>query len=133
MGKYGRLAGQAPPPPPPWKIHPVWRGVGCLLLLIGPVMAYIIADILVAMAMTEKWYPLPRDLTQTYTIPTVNIAVPHFFANLLVTALLLLLGFAVIMFLYSIIFGLAGPGRYTPLDSPPVRDRPPPEKPKRRF
>jgi len=124
MGKYGRLAGQAPPPSPPWKIHPVWRGIGCFLILIGPVMAYIVADMLVAMTMSEGWYPLPRDLTRPYQIPLIEITVPHLFANLMATALLLLLGFALIMILYTIIFSVAGPGRYTPLDSPPVRDMP---------
>jgi len=124
MGKYGRLAGQAPPPPPPWKIHPVWRGIGCLLILIGPVMAYLIADMLVTMTISEGWYALPRDLTRPYQIPLIEITVPHFFANLMATALLLLLGFALIMIAYTLIFSVAGPGRYTPMDSPPVREMP---------
>lgn len=124
MGKYSRLSGQRPPPPPPWKIHPVWRGIGCLLLLIGPVLAYITADILVSMTLSEGWYPLPRDLVRPYTIPLIGLRVNHLFANLMVTALLLLFGFALIMILYTVIFAIAGPGRYTPLDSPPVRESP---------
>jgi hypothetical protein len=124
MGKYSRLSGQRPPPPPPWKIHPVWRGLGCLLILIGPVLAYITADILVAMTMKEGWYPVPAELARVVRLPLIEINVPHFFANMLVAALLLLFGFALIMILYTVIFAIAGPGRYGPLDAPPVRERP---------
>jgi len=121
MGKYGRTSQLTPPPEKKWAVHPVWRGIGCILFPIFPVMAYIIADMLVKMNMEQGWYPIPAELTRTLRIPYVDISLPHFFINMMVTALLLLFGFAVIMVLYTLIYAIAGPGRYGPMDAPPVR------------
>ena len=121
MGKYNRLSGQAPPPPPPWKIHPIWRGIGCILFLVGPIIAYIVSDLLVQMAIERRWLPVPPELSRVFYYRPMGLAIPHFYGNLMVTALLLLLGVALIMVLYTLIYALAGPPRYSPLDSPPIR------------
>jgi hypothetical protein len=95
-----------------------------LLFLIGPVLAYLTAGILVTMALEEGWYPIPGDLLRPFTLPLIQVTMDHFYANMMVTAILLLFGFAMIMVIYTIIFAVAGPGRYTPLDAPPVRESP---------
>ncbi len=121
MGKYNRSGHMVPPPEKKWAVHPIWRGIGCILLLIVPFMVYIIADLLVEMNMENGWYPIPAELTSTLRVPFVNFALQHFFINLMVTALLLLFGFALIMVIYTVIYAFAGPGRYGPMDAPPVR------------
>ena len=119
MGKYGKR--QVPPPQRPWQVHPIWRGIGCLLVLIGPPLAFSAAHYLVEMNFEYGWLPVPGDFRQPFTIPFVDYILPHALASLLVAVILLLLGFAIIMIVYSTIYAILGPSRYGPLDSPPIR------------
>ena len=45
MSKYKSY--QAPPPERRYKIHPIWQGIGCIMLLVVPVLAFIAAQVLV--------------------------------------------------------------------------------------
>jgi hypothetical protein len=123
MGKYSKLSRQVPPKPRPWNVHPIWRGIGCILFLIGPFIAFAAADLIVQMDIDNGWYPVPPELSRQLVINPLGLTLRHFFANLMVTALLLLLGFALIMVVYSLIYALMGPKRYGPLDAPPIRRR----------
>lgn len=121
MGKYSQLQRQTPPPPRPWSIHPIWRGIGCLMAIIMPIFAFAAASMLVDYNLKAGWYPVPGDLMSPFTIPGVGYTLPHLFASLLVAVLLLLAIFAVIMIFYAIVYALLGPKRYGPHDSPPIR------------
>ena len=121
MRKYYWLSRRSSSTPRPWDIHPIWRGIGCILFLISPFLAYLIADLLVQMNLEKGWYPISRELTRSISLPVVDKVLRHFFANLMVTALLLLLGCALIMVIYTIIYALIGPEKYGPLDEPPIR------------
>jgi hypothetical protein len=121
MGKYGNR--QVPPPERPWKVHPIWRGIGCLMLLIAPPVAFAAADMLVKMNMQARWLPMPPEMSRPYTIPEIGYTVDHALASLIVAAILLILGFAVMMIIYSIVYGMMGPPRYGPLDAEPIRKR----------
>ena len=44
MGKYERFDYQTRKKPPP-KIHPIWRGIGCMMLILIPVVAYAAANV----------------------------------------------------------------------------------------
>lgn len=34
--------------PFPWRVHPIWRGIGCLLLILIPIISYGLAELLLA-------------------------------------------------------------------------------------
>jgi hypothetical protein len=127
MGKYDRSSYRTPPPQRPWKIHPIWRGIGCLWFLISPVLAYAIASLVVKYDLKSGFFPIPFDLARTVTIPLSrffsinNLVVPNLYANLLVSAVLLLVGFGVVMVIYAIIYSLMGPKRLGPMDAKPIR------------
>lgn len=121
MGRYDRFS-QAQEKKRPWKIHPVWRGIGCALLVILPVMAYAGAVELVRLNIEQRWVLLPAELMQTTTIPNL-ISVPHLFANLAVALVLLVIGYGILVILYSALYSMVGPGRYGPMDAPPPRRR----------
>ncbi len=137
MGKYDKASYRTPPPQRPWKIHPIWRGIGCLWFLISPVLAYAIASLLVQYDMKAGFFPIPADLTRQVTIPLArifprnnyipitinNLTVPHLYANLMASALILLVGFGIVMVIYAIIYSMMGPKRLGPLDAPPIRRR----------
>ena len=119
MGKYGMR--QVAPPQRPWQIHPIWRSIGCLMLLIGPPLAYSIAHYLVEMNYEYGWLPVPAEFRRAFVIPYLDVTLPHALASLLVAVVLLLLGFALTVIIYSTVYAILGPSRYGPLDSPPIR------------
>jgi hypothetical protein len=129
MSKYGLR--QVQPPKRPWKVHPIWRGIGCFLALIGPILALAAAHLL-ALEL-NRVFPLPGELLRSRTlavppdvtyfigIAPIGISIAHWYADLILAGLLLLMGFGVIMVIYAVIYGMMGPSRYGPMDSPPVR------------
>jgi hypothetical protein len=121
MTKYTSYTRLVPPKPRPWDVNPIWRGIGCLLLVIGPFVAYAAADLIVQMVLDKKLYPVPPELMHTFTIPYLDYSLRHFYADLLVGGILLLLGFGLIMIIYSIAYSIIGPSRYGPLDASPIR------------
>lgn len=115
----------------PWIVHPVWRGIGCFLFILIPIMAWAGAELFLQTNQTIK---LPPELYRQVNIPLTNwgfvnvvlIAIDTFLSKLRLTygVILFTLGFIVIGYgLISIIYGIAykmfGPPRYSDLDAPP--------------
>jgi hypothetical protein len=118
----------------PWMVHPIWRGFGCVMLLIIPVMAYAAASLLIDLNFEQQWgIPVPREMYRTIPIdipspvaeiPGIYWEVPHLYGNLLLGAVLMLIGFGLLMIFYTLIYSLMGPPRRGPLDAEPVRSTP---------
>jgi hypothetical protein len=123
MAKYGQYSRRPPQKQRPWEIHPVWRGIGCLLMVLIPVISYAGAVLIIRENLIRGWLPIPAQLASRVILPYVG-GVPYFFATLIVAALLTLVGFGLITALYALIYGLVGPSRYGPLDAPPEWGRP---------
>ena len=123
MSKYDKFNKGSRMQERPWKIHPIWRGIGCLMMILIPVMAYAGAVVLVQANLEQGWLPMPRELIQTVALPLVG-EVKQFYAVVIVTALLMIIGFGVVTILYSLIYSAVGPPRLGPLDAPPVRHSP---------
>lgn len=118
MTKYTQYLARPEMKPRPWKVHPIWRGIGCLMLIIIPVLSYAGAVLLVQENFTRHWVPLPPELAATITLPFLG-SIPNLFARLLVTLVLIFVGFAGMSAVYAIIYSIAGPPRLGPLDAPP--------------
>jgi hypothetical protein len=43
-------------------VHPIWRGIGCILIIVIPVLSFIIATILINNRATIPWFDIPQDL-----------------------------------------------------------------------
>jgi hypothetical protein len=123
MSKYDKFNQGSRMQERPWKIHPIWRGIGCLMMLLIPIMSYAGAVVLVQANLEQGWLPMPGELLQTVAIPFVG-DVEQFFAVVIVTVLLMIIGFGVVTILYSLIYSAVGPPRLGPLDAPPVRNSP---------
>ncbi len=54
-----------------WKIHPVWRGIGCALILLVLIMSWYASSLLLK---TNLQSSLPWDLTKPITIPYTSIS-----------------------------------------------------------
>lgn len=123
MAKYRQYDRGSAVKKAPWEIHPIWRGIGCMLMIIIPIMAYAGAALLVEANFTQRWVPVPYELAKTVSLPMIG-AVPNLYAILIVTAILSLFGFGLMTFLFSLFYRMVGPPRYGPLDMPPVRQAP---------
>jgi hypothetical protein len=69
----------------------------------------------------KNLYRVPPEMMNRFVVPYLDFNLRHFYANLLVAGLLLLLGFGLIMVIYSIVYSIVGPSRYGPLDAKPIR------------
>lgn len=118
MAKYDKFNPRSRMPERRWKIHPIWRGIGCLMGILIPVMAYAGAVLLVQENAKQGWLPMPAELLQTVTIPYVG-SFPNLLAYLLVAVVLSVLGFGIFIIVYSFVYRVAGPPQYGPLDAPP--------------
>jgi hypothetical protein len=110
----------------PRSVHPVWRGIGCFFMILIPIMAYAAAEMLIEQNNSARWVAVPVELARTITVPGLG-DLPHLYATLAVTILLMVLGFSVLTVVFAFFWGAVGPPRYGPLDARPMRrsDRPP--------
>jgi hypothetical protein len=45
--------------------HPIWQGIGCLIIIILPVISYVLADLTIKMGLKAHWSFLPYELLGT--------------------------------------------------------------------
>ena len=115
----------------PWQIHPVWRGIGCVLLLLVPIMSWFAAQLFLESSLKTT---LPYAFTKAAVIPYTQITsvdnfivqVNRYFQNtnfmlgqVFLTVIFSFIGFGIIALLYAMIYRIAGPPRYGPYDIPP--------------
>ena len=116
----------------PYDVHPVWRGIGCIMMILVPMMSIVGAMVLIDTGTKEGW-PIPQELlgnprfpALAYQIPVLdNIArtisnVNNLYGIALISLVFMILGFAIISMFYSFAYRMMGPSRYTPLDAPEV-------------
>lgn len=118
MGKYRPSYALRESEPMPWKIHPVWRGVGCILIVLAPVLSYAGGVLLVRENFKQGWVAIPPELARFVQIPNLGRV---YAADVLASLILLVIAAALLTVLYSIFYRLFGPPRYGPLDVPPIR------------
>jgi hypothetical protein len=120
MTRFDKYNPRANMPKRPWTVHPIWRGIGCFMFFIIPIMAYAGAVLLVQENVRQGWLPMPQELTRTITIPMLG-SYPNLLAYLIVAVALTVVGFGVFTAIYSMFYSLVGPSRFGPLDVPPIR------------
>ncbi len=116
-------------------MNPIWRGIGCLLVFVVPIITYKLTMIVVPLIIATGL--VPQELLGrvhfpdwTYTMPTVNTvtsylsSIDYFWVKLIGFFILFSAVTGVISFVYSIIYQLIGPPRYTVVDAPPAKYKP---------
>jgi len=122
MGKYDKYSSQSRQAKKPWAIHPIWRGIGCLMMLLIPILSYAGAVLLVEANLDQDWFVMPGEMIREISVPVIG-PVDHLWGNLLFTLALSLIGFALLTAIYALVYQLIGPPRYGPLDAPPEHRR----------
>ncbi len=101
-------------------IHPVWRGVGCLFMVIIPVMSYVIAMLLIDQNKISHWLPVPYDLL-SQPGNFLYFGDPMIYIKIIVTVTIAFVFYVVFVFATFLINSLFGVSRYRTYDLPPVK------------
>jgi hypothetical protein len=132
MSRYTTASQRKSAPTTP-KTPAVWSGIGCLLMLIVPIISWMLASITVQLAVDQGW-PMPYQLMGFPVMPAWLWSVPGFAPILgfiqsqpnlyavlgLMVTYIVILG-AILAFVYSAVYRFIGPPRYGPLDMPPAK------------
>jgi hypothetical protein len=132
MGKYSSYS-RPKPKPRVVTVHPVMRGIGCIMIVVVPILAYGMAVLLVNYGATRGW-PIPPNWYGPPAVHPVlwNIqglrpilafiqAQNNLEANLIFTIALIIVIGGIMSVIYGYIYTLFGPPRYGPQDAPPIR------------
>jgi hypothetical protein len=114
-------------------LHPVWRGVGCLLILFVPTLSYVLAAASVQLAVDQNW-PMPYQLMGYPVMPVLFWKdaglVPllsfiqsqnNLYAILAITFVYIIFFATLVSFIYAFVYKFIGPSRYGPQDAPPPK------------
>lgn len=132
MGKYTTYK-KTPPKPRNLGVHPVMRGIGCIMMIVVPLLSYGIALFLVDYGIRQGW-PLPPSWLEPISIhplllslgglePVWNFLLrqDNLIAVLVFTIATIIVIGGLMSVLYGYIYTLFGPPQYGPQDAPPIR------------
>ena len=123
MGRFNRYERRPLNEDRPWTIHPIWRGIGCIMVLLIPLLSYAGAVLLLQNNILQRWLPLTTEMFQAVSIPgVITLPISYALAGTMVVLMVVLSGLFTI--LYSLLNRLIGPPALGPLDAPPVRRSP---------
>lgn len=132
MGKYSGSS-RRPPPPRRDRIPPLVRGIGCLMFVLVPIVAYGIATALVPLAtgwglpIPQEWYGRPSMPNPAASIPYISeffdlmLDQDNLIANLVFALIITVLLYGVITIAYGYVYSVAAPSQLGPTDVPPPR------------
>lgn len=132
MGKYGSRMVKQPPMPKRDTVNPYMRGIGCLLMLIVPVFAYGLGDLLAGQGfgrpvIPQEWYGAIQFPSIIYTSPTLSwvatriSSIPHLAATLAIAVIVMIVVGGILSVIFGWMYSLFAPSHYGPLDVPPPR------------
>lgn len=117
------------------QLHPIMRGIGCILFAVVPLLSYGIAVLVVQYGARSGW-PIPPDWLGTPSIhplllklqgllPLYNFMYQqtNLTANIIFAIAIAVVIFGFISILYGFMFKLMGPPQYGPTDEPPIRKK----------
>ena len=132
MGKYSSYSHKKEKPRVVG-VHPVMRGIGCIMIVVVPILSYGIAVLLVNYGFSHGW-PIPPNW---YGHPTIHplllklqglrpiwdflLVQNNLIANLIFTVAIMVIIGGIMSIIYGYMYTLFGPPRYGPMDVPPIR------------
>ena len=132
MGKYTTYSRQ-PPKPRNVGVHPVMRGIGCIMMVVVPILAYGAAVLLVNYAIGQNWpvppswlgrieiHPLLLRLQGLAPVWNFLLQQNNLLANLIFALVITVVVGSLMSILYGYLYSIFGPPRYGPQDAPPIR------------
>jgi hypothetical protein len=132
MGKYSSYSHKQEKPRVVG-VHPVMRGIGCIMIILVPILSYGIAVLLVNYGFSHGWpippawfghptiHPLLLKLEGLRPIWDFLILQNNLIANLIFTVAVMVVIGGIMSMIYGYMYTLFGPPRYGPMDVPPIR------------
>ena len=106
------------PKKPRPKIHPAWRGIGCLLTILIPLISFAAADLLIESNLDKIAIPL---VLRTVVNTVVFGYIRYFPAKLMLAIIITVSLFALLSIVYSMMYRASGQTGRGPMDAPPSR------------
>lgn len=113
--------------------HPIWRGIGCITIIMIPLISYGLAMAFVDIGKKAGW-PIPYQLLGTPQFPDWAwkisslsplvrslSTVPDLYANLFISVVFMVILGGLSSFAYALVYRFIGPSRYGPQDAPPPK------------
>jgi hypothetical protein len=132
MGRYSPSR-QSVPAPHQRGVHPVMRGIGCIMIVVVPILAYGVSVLLVNYGIRNGW-PIPSNWLGTpnfhpllWRLSGVAVVLnflsqqTHLTANIIFTIAITIVIGGIMSVIYGYVYTLFGPPRYGPTDAPPPR------------
>ena len=121
-------------PKPKKELNPIWRGIGCILIVVVPLMAFGLMLLVVpALIATGKvpyqligYVHFPLWAYRVMIVKNIALFIGSFkdlWLNIIIFWVMVLILTTVASLLYAWIYSLVGPARYTALDAPPPKHR----------
>lgn len=132
MGKYSSMNRQANRPRNR-SVHPLMRGIGCIMMIIVPILAYGTAVLLVNYGVSRGWplppswlgvptfHPLLWRLQGLTVVLNFLQAQNNLIANVVFAIAITVVVGGIMSMIYGYIYTLFGPPQYGPNDVPPIR------------
>lgn len=117
------------------EVHPVMRGIGCILIVLVPILAYGTAMYIVDYGVRRGW-PIPATWLGIIDIPPLLMklggltviwnflqAQNNLTANLVFAFVITLFISGILAIIYGFTYRFFGPPEYGPTDVPPIKGR----------
>jgi hypothetical protein len=115
--------------------NPVWRGIGCNLIVVVPLMAYALMAILTPSVIASGLVPnelrghvqFPDWVLHTPTLGSIAgyiSGINNLWLKVIEFFVILALLAGIFSLAYTAVFQIVGPPRYTALDAPPPKHKP---------
>lgn len=116
--------------------HPLWRGLGCLMIVLVPIMSYAAAYLTTTLFIIPRYFLLiPPEILATIRLPDWLFAflpilasalqrilnTPYLILILLVTLVYIVIFSGIMSFLYAFVYRIANPSKRGPFDAPPPK------------
>lgn len=98
------------------QIHPIWRGIGFVLVIITPIMGFVIAQMIIDANKVQRWVTIPPELVAQGNNPDLYVLI-------LLTVVMSLFIYLILSLFTFFLLSILSPSRYGPQDVPPVAYR----------
>lgn len=91
-------------------VHPAWRGIGCILMVLIPAIAFLTANIIIKNINQFPWLTIPGEMI------AIRYSDPLIFVRVLYTTLISLVLFFLTSFITFLLNSIINPKRKGPYD-----------------
>ncbi len=113
--------------------HPIWNGLGCLMLVVVPAISIALSVVVLQVIQANKW-PFPYQLLGRPSFPdflysTKGLSqlfgaissIQNLYAYIAISLIIMVILGGILSFVYALIYRFVGPSKYGPTDAPPVK------------